>query len=530
MTRTSLGTTVLLLLAGVCACPAPSVSPARPPPVSSLPAQSAAPVTGGDPAELEPPADPVIVSVAAVHAPLKLAIDGDLGEWGSLLPPPPEPPGAKQEKPKKPPPGADEDEPKAPPSGPNPRNAASHLAFALTGDAVLIAAELGEPARDGIWLGVGSSAPKVPPIGDYTRGGGIAEWDCGFKREWGIEGHYENGEPNPPEVVAACKALVERHAKFTVKHQQRFARRFKIDREGVRGVATDGTLYRIEGAKAAWKPGAKGATVEITLPLKAMPRVIEAPLASLRLVARAASSPTPPDFAPEPWVWVTLPKAVTFEPYGELRARAFEPLGYTNFAPYMSYQPGDPLNVETVHYDGEPPTSVVADEEALYEKKATLGDIEVGYLSSYGESLVIFKNGKLIDNVASIDGRLRGIVTRDGELHVISNTPLLYAREIGMWIQPSWSVIVVAPDGSHRNEVVDKTIAVSQWEQNVSDFANKELDTFGLRGSTHYPLPKGDFVEKPVGLEITWRWDKSLKMYMAKHRSIPVPRPATKKK
>jgi hypothetical protein len=519
--------TILLLLAGACGSPAPPSSPAHPPQVS---VQTVPPSTASDPAEVEPPPDPAIVSVTTVHAPLKLAIDGELGEWGSLLPPPPDPPSAKKEKPKAPPKGADEEEPKAPPpSGPNPRNAASHLAFALTGDAALIAAELGEPARDGIWLGIGSSTPEVPPIGDYTRGGGIAEWDCGFKRVWGIEGHYENGEPNPPEVIAACKALIERHAKFTVKHARRFARRFKIDREGVRGVAADDTLYSVEGAKVAWKPGAKGATVEITLPLKAMPRVTEAPLASLRLVARAASSPTPPDFAPGPWVWVTLPEPVTFEPHGELRARAFQtPDGYMNFTPNMSYQPGDPIHVERLHYaDG--PTSVVADEDTLYEKKASLGDIEIGYLSSYGDSLAILKKGKLVD-MAGVYGSPRGIVTRDGELHVISSSELAFVPQIGGRVQPSWSVVVIAPDGSHRDEVVDHKVQIYEWDEGVTNFVNKELDTFGMRGSTHYPPPKGDYVEKAVGLEVTWRWDKSLKMYMAKLRSIPVPRPATKKK
>jgi len=277
-----------------------------------------------------------------------------------------------------------------------------------------------------------------------------------------------------------------------------------------------------------WKPGTKGATVEISLPLKAMPRVTQAPLASLKLVARAATSPKPPELAPEPWVWVTLPAPVSFEPYGELRARAFQtPDRYLAFRPHMSYQPGDPLHVETLFYPGAP-TSVVAQENILYEKKASLGDIEIGDLSSYGDSLAILKKGKLVD-MTSLFGTLRGIVTRDGELHVISSTDRVFLPQIGGWTQPNWSVVVIAPDGSHREDVVDHKVQIYEWQEGVTDFANKELDTFGLRGSTHYP-PKGDPVDKPVGLEITWRWDTSLKMYMATYRSIPVPRPATKKK
>lgn len=518
MTRTLLGTTALVLLAGACSSP-PAHSP-----VLASPAQGATPPAATASAEPEPPPDPMLVSVAAVYPPSKLEIDGDIREWSSLLP---------SLEPYEPPPPADpqatsgDEEPKPPPpSGPNPRDAASHLAVAITHDAILIAAELGEPAREGVWLGIGSTVPKVPPIGDYTRGGYVLEFDCKFKRIFGIEGAVDRGDPNPPEVVAACEALVERHAQQVARHTKRFARRFKIDRDGVRGVALDGTLHGFEGAKAAFKQGAKGATVEVSLPIKAMPRVSEAPLHSLRLAARAATSPKSPDFDPE-WVWVRLPDAISFEPLGELRARAYASLaGFWHGPPPLSYQPGDPLHVETIHYPGEP-RSVVFSEETLYTKQATLDDVEIGYLTTYGDNLAIFKNGKLL-HVADLSGSRKGIVTRDGELHVISFSSHSFSPMAG-WQSPRWMVTVVSPDGSFREDdkVVDPGVDIREWVE-VSEFENKALDTFGVRGSTHYPPDSKDPSDKPVGVELTWRWDKNLEMYKSSERRIPVPR-STKK-
>jgi hypothetical protein len=526
MTRASLRMALLALLAGGCAS-SPPAGPARTVGVAPPLAATTAGALAGGPLD---PADPALVSVAAVSAPSKLAIDGDVREWGSLLASltpsdPPLPPKRTMYQ------GGEPAAP--PPSGPNPRNAASRLAIAITGDALLIAAELGEPAREGIWLGIGSWPPALAPIGEYSRGGGTRDLECEYQQIDIGEGMFKNGPRNPPETIAACKAILERHARFVARHEQRFVRRFKIDREGVRGVSADGALHGFEGARAVFKPGAKGATVEITLPLQAMPRLTQAPLHSLRLVARAATSPKPPEFAVDQWVWVDLPKDLSFEPYGDLRAAAFDSLlGRTVFPPGLSYQPGDALRVESIRYPESERKLLVPHEEALYEKRASLGDVEVGQVTAYTQQVAILKKGKLVALVQGQEDRpldeaakvgIRGVVKRDGALHVVSYSPQKLTEGWG-WEQPKWSVIAVAADGTHR-EAVEHDGTHIMWND-VTEFANTELDAFGLRGSTR--SNEGELAGKEVGAEVTWSWDRSKKMYTPKERRIPVPKPAKK--
>jgi hypothetical protein len=530
MRRALLGMTGLLLFAGACGPPVPPAPPVATVQVVPLPTASAA-------AKLTPPPDPAIVSVIALRPPAKLAIDGDAGEWGSLVPSAAPAPPVHDPRPT----ANQEEDPKGLPSGPNPRDAASHLGLALSSDAVLIAAELGEPAREGIWLGIGSLAPDLPAIGEVSRGGSTEPLKCKFEQVYVGEGSYVDGKPNPPEIVAACELLLDRHAKFVAKHEERFARAFKIDRDGVRAVQPDGTLAAIEGAKAVFKPGATGATVEVSLPLKAMPRVADAPCKALRLVARAVTTPAPPlaaqgHFAPDQWVWLALPDAISFEPYGELRARVFDPAsleGVIFMFPTtgMSYHPGDPLHLETMGYPADR-HSVVASEEMLYKKLAAVGDIEIGHVAGYREGMAIFKKGKLADvlfgTVASVPpGIPQGILPRDGELHVFSYQDMSSASEYGT-APPMWSVVAIAADGSHRDDVLDQAGDVPEWEDGWV-FASPDLASFGVRGSTHYPKGSKERVEKPQGFEVTWRWDKAKKKYAATMAVIPLPKKPQKK-
>jgi hypothetical protein len=479
------------------------------------------PPRASDSAEVAPP-DPAIVSVTAARAPRTLAVDGDLGEWGSLppplpsLPPPPEDNDNDDEPPKK----------KDPP--PNPAEAASHLAIVLTSEAVLIAAELGEQAREGIWVGIGTHAPDLPVLGQYFgRMGFVPLGDCESGPREQDGGYWT--EENPPEVVAACKDLQDRRAAFAARHEARFARVFRIDREGVRGVSADGELVAIEGARSAWKTGPKGATAETSLPLAAMPRVADAPLESLRLVARAATSPKPPGLDRGPWVWVKLPDAVSFEPHGELRARAFKralELGGEGFGTIqykqprgLSFQPGDAQHVEIM--DSPDCTAVVPREETLYRKQASLGDVEVGDVTApvgsrcdaeSERSLVIFKKGKLVEVIEDL-GSVRGVVTRDGELHVIA---------FRSW-NATWVVKAVASDGSHHNVYVqggDRTEAKRYTrDSDVSEFANETFDTFGWRG-----------VRANRGVEMTWTWNGTRKIYTVKEGVLPIKEAKTPKK
>lgn len=533
MPRPLLRPMILLLLAGACAPPqaAPGPSPASP-----IVRLAPPPAAGSSAAGASEPAEPDAVSVTALPPPPKLSIDGDLTEWGSLLPPRDADTSgpAPEER------TSGGREPRGPlPSGPNPRGAASHAAVSITSDTLLIAAELSGDAREGIWLGLGSPAPELAPIGMFGRGGYVMPPSCEF--EVYVEaGEVVQGNPNPPEVVAACKELIARHEKLLVTHEARFSRLFRIDREGVRRVHADGTLSRIEAAKHALKAGPKGASVEISLPLAAMPRLAAAPLEWLRLVARpAAAAAKPPELPLEQWVWVKLPAPVSFEPLGELRARTFALLrGKTFFPSGVSYHPSDPLHVESVSHAGDA-MSLKAQEETLYTKARSFGDVEIGDVSARGRFLAIFHKGKLSELIPlepelNLDRagptELRGMIERDGELHVFWFTPKFYSYDVA-FVEPVWSVLAVAPDGSVRGDVLDSDIEGVRWEEDASAFQSKELDTFGIRGTTHFPEGwGGDYQEKLTGKEITWRWDSKARKYKGKLSTIPVPAKPKKKK
>jgi hypothetical protein len=515
--RTSLRITTLLLLSG-CVAPPPPPAPIAPSTVQ-IPSS---PPTGA------PLVDPAIVSVAAARVPAAPVIDGDLGEWGALPSPPPSLP---------PPVPYDEPEPKGKPvKVPNPSNATSHLAFALTPQVALIAAELDGPAREGIWLGIGSEPAELPLPGSYQGNAGYVPVGTAGASNGCAETQQADGEDGyrtvtrSPEAVAACQAELARHAERRAKHRKRFVRLYKIDHAGVHGVAEDGRLVALGSAKSAWKPRGNGATLEISLPLDTLPRMAKAPLASLRLVARAATSPEPP--ALDTWVWLELPDAVSFEPYGALRAHAFkraldygaagpDGLGLTTYRlpRGMSYQAAEPSLLELV--DSPDCMALRAREVPLYKKEASFGDVEVGYVAApRGNScaaeiepwLAIFVKGKLVGIEPT--GSPRGTITRAGELHVLSYQETRWSPVGG-----TWSVIALAKDGTRRAGVIEPVAGLKDakgenpYWNDVSDFAGEDLDGFGWRGSTG-----------KRGLEAIWRWDEARKVYRGTQRSIPPPK------
>lgn len=510
MIRALSASPVLVLLAAAC------TAPPGPPPVSAtIPPAASAPIE-----PVKAPTDPTIVSVAAVRPPASIAIDGDLAEWGTFmaLPSLGQPMAGGQR-------ASSE-------HAPNPPDAASRLAFAISGDGAQIAATLGESAHDGIWLGVGAWAPDLPRLGIYSRGGALDELECEFVRIELSEGAHTQGPPNPPEVRAACEALIARHKQLIAAEATRFERVFKIDREGVHRVEADGAIAAIPGASAVWKATAGGATVEVSLPLAAMPRVAEAPLEAMRLAARAVTAAKPPSLTAREWVWVSLPSPVAFEPLGDLRAKIFEQQREIELDPShfgetvysqpegLSYHPTAPLRVERVHYLGGEYeyTRVGPSEVPLYEKRDALGDIEVGMASS--SELAILRKGKLLELIG-IGGILKGIVHREGELHVFGFSPSSFNEMSGF--QPSrWSVTAISEDGSHRDLVVDGSLEVAGWYEAawtaMDEIPGKDFERFGMRA-----------VIAKQGIEQTWSWSHAKKMYVAKRRNVAAPPEAKKK-
>ena len=91
------------------------------------------------------------VSVAALAMPSTLEVDGDLREWASIEPPPPEPSSTK---------GA-----KAAPR----LSAKSHVAVAIGATEIAIAAELREAAASGAWTRFASRRPRSPASASPSR-------------------------------------------------------------------------------------------------------------------------------------------------------------------------------------------------------------------------------------------------------------------------------------------------------------------------------------------------------------------------
>lgn len=496
-----------VLLMGGCA----TSPPAEAPPVVQVspgPAETGSAPRSGAP-------KPVVV--AAVRPPESLSIDGDLGEWAPL--------GGRE--------GA-------------PGSRGSRLVFGLDQRGLHLAAELGEGEREGVWLGLATTPPEMHPIGQGWENGFIEGIDC--NRGGHLQGArwVPDGKEASPESREACKALHDGHAKLTAEHRRRFSRLFKIDREGAREVAGSGALVPIAGAGAVWKPGSTGVKVEVSLPLLALPRAAEAPLGWLGVWARPATS-APPEIPAEE-ARIVLPDAVSFEPHGALRSRVLDKnkrqvkwsLQYGTAG--QSYQPGDPLHIESMHHDG--PSKVVLREGALFEKAATLGDVEVGYVHAFHEDLAIFKGGKLLSLVeprpmctsgigredtcgCDWEASWEGVVTRDGAIHVFLRYPGGGAT-LGCGVAGShpggWSVLVIAPDGTHREADEDERAPppdVAFCHEGTRS-ASEARDTFTWRGEC---LLRGS--DKRVDVEMSKRWDGAKKKYVATWRRAPA---APKKK
>lgn len=498
----------LLLTAGCTASP-----PAKPPSTVQV---SLAPAGTALTAEPSPPA-PAVIAVSAVRPPPDASIDGDPGEWGSL--------GGRE--------------------GPaDPRR--SNLVFALDQRALLIAASLGEGAREGIWLGLAATPPMVIPIGTGWTNGGTDPINCD------LEGHLvgprwvtgEDGKPASPESKAACKAVLDHYEKFVSSYEKRFSRRFKIDREGVREVTANGELLSIAGASAVWKPGAAGISVEASLPLSALPRLVEAPLTSIGAWARV--TPAAPPEVPAEQVKVPLPHPVSFGPYPEILAHVLEENKYQTKwdiqypTAAQSYQPGDPLRVESIDYDG--PSAVKLNEGTLYERALGLGDIEVGYVHAFHEYVAIFKGGKLLSLVkpqpnswptsahedpsrgCDVMAKWQGLVARDGIIHVIlSYTGGGATLACGMAGSHAggWTALAIASDGTHHEAPREGGGPSDAYCHSGTESANGAFDTFTWRGDCLLRGKSGG-PEQKTGIDVTTRWDGAKHKYITTWRRVPL--------
>ena len=473
-------------------------------------------------------AEPGTFSLAVLEAPAKYAIDGDIGEWGSLLPKvePPKPP--KDDKVK-------EAEPATPAKRTiSARDAESHVAISMTSSEVVIVAELGESAAKlGMLLGVASTPPAIPDVGEWGRGTAVWSFDCEFEHKGISDGSWIIGERNPPEVIEACQQLEKNHEVFVKNNEKRFRRFYQINQQGI-AVMMDGKPQPIAGAKTVFKPRGKNAIVEISVPFTALPRVGEMPLASIKLAARLAEADGIAALDAElETASFTVPHPVSFGANAELikAAIAAEILEPTR-PPGLSFQPGDPDHFEAMGYEGDPST-VKPLPKTLFGKIATLGDIEVGHVPADGLSVATLKGGKLltlfpVENDYNTHRPMKsgGMVERNGEVHVFVFYEFQHSVSQGP-LQPGWSVAAVSRDGTVR-QAVECSSPYGNW-YNAWETMSDDKATFAFRGSLWRFATDSDEAHRNPNVEIQYRWDATQKIYTCTETVIKKATPYTAK-
>ena len=489
-----------LALAGAACSPA---APASAPKPGGSAADTSTTTTPADGAQTHE--NTITATVAA--APDKLAIDGSVAEWESLAP--------------------DSDVAKA-------IDSESVIAVAFRSKDVVIAARLEGASKDGAILTIGDEAPALAPIGMVARGGITIEMDCEYEQDPGPEGTIEQGKKKPPEVQAACKAAKARYADMVANHKARFARSYKIDRDGAHLVGADGKLSEIQGVQSVFKTASAGVTVEISLPVLALPRMSSAPVRAIGLAA-AVASPTPTLPKPDELERQDLPEPAEFEPYGALRTFAFSRAGGSpHFAGSLSYQPGEGLPIEAYEYKDHDHMSVKPIAESLWEKMSHLGNIDIGVaLFRSSPSLVTMKNGQPIDYIPVLEGdlpstdfgpplQIKGFVERNGQIHAFFYYPRMLTMTAG-YIGASWSVLTVDSQGQIAGADVDWDGGdVGSWMEQWG-WSSPDFTSFGFRGMSDMP-DRGELLNKYVGLEVQFTWDQKAKKYTAKKKRIPTPK------
>jgi hypothetical protein len=273
----------------------------------------------------------------------------------------------------------------------------------------------------------------------------------------------------------------------------------------------------------AFKIAGQGATLEASVPLRALPRMSAAPVTSLVLAARSVAAPALP--APEQWAALELPEPVGFEPWAELRALAFgAEMGTGYYRPNTSYHPAEPLRLETLSYAGEMDRrDYAARDGALYARRMSLGELEIGVVQGSADHVAVLRRGKVVAVHGRRGGTLVDMVPRDGEVHVFV-FDVETATDTFM-TSADWTLLAIGPDGALREKVLDEPPNFVPWAY-PKEFHSPDLQTFGVRGGWYSEV---DGKDTTTGWERTWRWDKAQRRYVLKEKRIPLP-PQNKKR
>ncbi len=490
----------LSVLALVAACQ----PPAPPAPVTHPTAASLAPVT--HPAAVPTTAGSAFaaapewsddLTITAVAVPATLVVDGNLEEWTHH------------------------------------KKSNRMVYVAVAADRLVLAASL--HSTKPLSLTLSSVIPQVARVGWETVGGDtrpLTEEGCKRGQRF-MEGWHGVGEQRPA-VVNACLELLARHSAFETEYNERFVRRFRLTPQGITTI--DGKA--IDGATHA----ATDRSVEVELPVSAMPQLAQAPL--IALYAVAADDDVPPDL-PLPirqwkgnpdtrWSALTLATPVSFEPWSAVRTalfKDFEGLGLADRSNYwtpeatLSYHPSKPRLVELVE---TPPANkpLVFDHQAydvsrtvavetsrtLYQPLDKIGNIEIGLVNA--SRIVTLKAGNVIALGPEMrDGELRGIIRghirRRGEVHVFASQSGRHRHSPdGLFHGPTWHVFGIKKDGMVirlTDEFGGTTVLFTHpfWDGEPKPFFDAKFQRFGFRG-----------LRMKRHTTVTWSWDDRKKKYI----------------
>lgn len=376
----------------------------------------------------------------------------------------------------------------------------AQVRVALGSEQLVVTAELPPGAR-GVSVAITSRFLDYPSLGWIARSGHtipLTEHSCAVEQVPAGEGMWNDGKAHPPEVVKACLALLKRHEAEAAAFREKFVSRLRLT---TAGVTSEGGAP-IAGAQHA----AQGRTIEVSLPLSAAPAFVVAPV--MELMVHASWGETPKDLAPplltpdqtqkpDPrWTALTLLELAAFGPHAALRELFFEPpvfasVGWTE---QMYYHPGEP---DVVHWMDTPPretaiafgdyppsrTAVVKEERALYRKMETFGDIELGL--ACGTRLIVKKEGRVVDHEYRV-AQLRGVVHREGQVHLFAYQPPAYHAWTGSMAPPRWDVFGISPDGVVHTDLAatlyDGPYNGAAWDTDPEPFSDRDFHMFGMKG------------------------------------------------
>jgi len=432
---------------------------------------------------------PPRMRIGAVAVPDKLVLDGKLDEWGDLDA------GALKDV------VPDDPFPRVGPLGqgdvppdientPSPKDADVRVGVAIAADGVRVAIDFGQTGLDTITVGLAS----IPP------------------RASGLAYVQSEGDTSPPDAADALSMVA-------APPDGAFTRELRVSKDGVELVGPANRRAALSNAEVRFDAVAH--TLEARLPNAAVPELTEAPLSYLRM-AVALRGPIPDDVLGPPWRWVELPVPVEYEPWSDLRERVIhdaQMLGPAGGAG-LSYHPDEPLRIASADrsQDGYGPLLPMG---VLFEKKATLGDIDVGLGYANTPYLVTLKNGVLHDfrfltfhadadedagpkQGALGDGIVKGVLERNGEVHVITWAQTAYLTQItGEVILAHWTILRVDKEGVIRAQVcggADLPFEARYSLGSLEPYANAGLTKFGWKRQAS----AGQSAARQTVLECAW--------------------------